>query len=65
MTHGKVHNGENFEMALKRFTRACEKAGIFTDYKKHQHFEKPSERRKNKLSAARRKQRKLLSLQND
>ncbi|MFQ5769779.1 MAG: 30S ribosomal protein S21 [bacterium] len=60
----KVRNGENFEAALRRFTKACEKAGIFSDYKKHQHFEKPSERRKNKLAAARRKQRRLKTFGN-
>lgn len=59
-----VRDGENFERALKRFTKACEKAGIFADYRKHQHFEKPSERRKRKISAARRRQRRLMMLHN-
>lgn len=59
----KVREGENFERALKRFTKACERAGIFSDYRKHQHFEKPSERRKRKISAARRKQRRMMMLQ--
>ncbi|MBN2357026.1 30S ribosomal protein S21, partial [candidate division KSB1 bacterium] len=31
--------------------------------KKHQHFEKPSERRKRKINAARRKMRKLQMLE--
>jgi len=60
----KVREGENFERALKRFTKACERAGIFSDYRKHQHFEKPSERRKRKISTARRKQRRMMMLQN-
>lgn len=55
----KVREGESFDRALKRFTKACEKAGILSEIKKHQHYEKPSERRKRKLNAARRKQRKL------
>jgi len=59
-----VRNGETFERALKRFTKACEKAGIFSDYRKHQHFEKPSERRKRKLTAARRKQRRQMMIHN-
>jgi small subunit ribosomal protein S21 len=50
-----VRNGEPFERALKRFKKACEKAGIISDMKKNQHFEKPSERRKRKIAAAKRK----------
>ena len=60
----KLREGENFERALKRFTRACQKAGIFSDYRKHQHFEKPSEKKKRKLAAAKRKHRRLIRLQN-
>ena len=55
----KVREGENFEKAFRRFTKACEKAGLMSEIKKHQHFEKPSERRKRKLNAAKRKVRKL------
>ena len=53
-----VREREPFEKALKRFKKACEKAGVMSDMKRHQHFEKPSERRKRKLNAARRKMRK-------
>ncbi|MFQ5863989.1 MAG: 30S ribosomal protein S21 [bacterium] len=60
----KVREGESFEKALRRFTKACEKAGIMSDYRKHQHFEKPSERRKRKLKAAIRKQRRMMMLEN-
>lgn len=55
-----VRDKEPFEKALKRFKKACEKAGIMSDMKKHQHFEKPSERRKRKFNAARRKMRKAM-----
>ncbi len=55
MTSIKVKDGESFESALRRFKRACEKAGILSEIKKHQHFEKPSERRKKKVLASRRK----------
>ena len=50
-----IHDDENFERALKRFKKKCEKAGILADLRRHQHFEKPSERRKRKLNAAKRK----------
>ena len=58
MTGVRVRIDEAFERALKRFTKTCEKAGILADIKKHQHFEKPSDRKKRKQNAARRKARK-------
>ncbi len=60
MTGVKVRDDESFEKALRRFNKFCEKMGILSDIKKHQHFEKPSERRKRKLNAARRKMRKVI-----
>lgn len=51
----RVKEGESFESALRRFKKKCEKAGILSDLRRHQHFEKPSERRKRKLNAAKRK----------
>ena len=52
-----IHNDENFERALRRFKKKCEKAGILSDLRKHRHYEKPSERRKRKINAAIRKTR--------
>jgi small subunit ribosomal protein S21 len=52
-----IHDDESFERALKRFKKKCEKAGILSDLRKHRHYEKPSERRKRKMNAARRKNR--------
>jgi small subunit ribosomal protein S21 len=46
---------ESFERALKRFKKKCEKAGILSDLRKYRHYEKPSERRKRTMAAARRK----------
>jgi len=51
----RVKDNESFESALKRFKKKCEKAGILADVRKHQHFEKPSERRKRKENNSRRK----------
>ncbi|MBT5875726.1 MAG: 30S ribosomal protein S21 [Candidatus Latescibacteria bacterium] len=56
----RVKEGEPFEKALRRFTKTCEKAGIMSEIRKHQHFEKPSARRKRKLNAAKRKNLKRL-----
>jgi small subunit ribosomal protein S21 len=52
-----IRDDENFERALRRFKKKCEKAGILSDLRKHRHYEKPSERRKRKLAAALRKNR--------
>ena len=53
-----VKESESFESAFKRFKKRCEKEGILADFRKHQHFEKPSERKKKKIAAAKRKARK-------
>ena len=58
----KIRDGEPFEKAFKRFTKQCEKSGLMSDIKKHQHYEKPSEKKKRKVNAAKRKQRKLHAL---
>ena len=50
-----VQEHEPIDRALRRFKKKCEKAGILADLRRHQHFEKPSERRKRKLNAAKRK----------
>ena len=50
-----IRDEESFENALRRFKRKCEKAGILTELKKRQHFEKPSVKRKRKAIQARKK----------
>ena len=60
MPYVKVRDNEPFERAFRRFTKACEKSGLMSDIKKHQHFEKPSEKKKRKLNSAKRKMRKLM-----
>jgi len=57
MTGVRVRDDESFERALRRFNKFCEKSGVLSDYKKHQHYEKPSVARKRKLAAAKRKAR--------
>lgn len=60
----KLREGEPFERAFKRFTKQCEKAGLMSDIRKHQHYEKPSEKKKRKLNVAKRKMRKLQIIMN-
>ena len=50
-----VREDESFENALRRFKRKVEKAGILTELRKRQHFEKPSVKRKRKMIQARKK----------
>ena len=55
-----IAENEPFDRALRRFKKKCEKAGVLSDLRKRQHFEKPSERRKRKQNAAKRKARKVM-----
>ena len=48
----RIRENESFEVALRRFKRTCEKAGVLTDVRKHEYFEKPSQERKRKRAAA-------------
>ena len=50
-----VEPDESLENALKRFKKQCEKAGLLSEFKKRQHYEKPSVKRKRKALAARKK----------
>jgi small subunit ribosomal protein S21 len=51
----QVKDDESFENALRRFKRKCEKAGVLTELKKRQYFEKPSVKRKRKAIQAKKK----------
>jgi len=51
----KVREDEPFEIALKRFKKECEKAGILSEVKKREYYEKPSVKKKKKALAARKR----------
>jgi small subunit ribosomal protein S21 len=51
----RVKQNEPFESAMKRFKKQCEKAGVLSEIKKREHYEKPSVKRKRKAMAARKK----------
>ncbi|MDD7732742.1 MAG: 30S ribosomal protein S21 [Firmicutes bacterium] len=53
-----VRENESIESALKRFKRSCARAGTLAEYRKREHYEKPSVIRKKKNDAAKRKNRK-------
>ena len=50
-----VKDGESFESALRRFKKQCEKAGVLSEIRKREHYEKPSIKRKKKALAARKR----------
>jgi small subunit ribosomal protein S21 len=55
MTQVVVGQNENIESALRRFKRQVSKAGIFADIKRCRHFETPTEKKKRKAVARRKK----------
>ena len=57
MSEVKVGKNESLDSALKRFKRSSQKSGVMQDIRKHEHYEKPSVRRKKKSEAARKKKR--------
>lgn len=50
-----VRDGESFEGAIRRFKKQCEKAGILSEVRKREHYEKPSIARKKKEAAAKKR----------
>ena len=48
----KVKENEPFDIAIRSFRRACEKAGILTEIRKREFYEKPTSVRKRKAAAA-------------
>ncbi len=50
-----LSDSDNFDFALRKFKKQCEKAGILSELKKRQHYEKPSVQKKKKEAAARKR----------
>lgn len=51
----RVKESEPIESAIRRFKKQCEKAGILAELRKHEHYEKPSIRRKKRALAAKKR----------
>ena len=47
-----VRDNEPFDIALRRFKRACEKAGTLAEVHRREFYEKPTQIRKRKAAAA-------------
>ncbi len=52
MPHVRVRENEPFEVALRRFKRTCEKAGVVSEVRRREFYEKPTAERKRKAAAA-------------
>ncbi len=51
----RLRDNEPFEAAMKRFKKQCEKAGILSELKRREYYDKPSVRKKKKAAAARKR----------
>ena len=52
MPHVRVKDNEPFDVALRRFKRSCEKAGVMAELRKREFYEKPTWARKRMKAAA-------------
>jgi small subunit ribosomal protein S21 len=48
----RLRENESFDVAMRRFKRACEKAGVLTEVRRREYYEKPTTVRKRKAAAA-------------
>lgn len=55
MSEVRVKDNESLDSALRRFKRSCAKAGVISEVRKREHYEKPSVKRKKKSEAARKR----------
>jgi len=63
MPYVRVKENEPADVAIRRFKRLVEKAGILTELRKREFYEKPSEERKRKRAAAIKRYQKKLRMQ--
>jgi small subunit ribosomal protein S21 len=61
MPQVKLKEGEPVDVAIRRFKRSCEKAGVLADVRKREFYEKPTQERKRKKAAAVKRHAKKLS----
>jgi small subunit ribosomal protein S21 len=57
----RVKENEPFDVALRRFKRSCEKAGVLSEVRRREFYEKPTQVRKRKQAAAVKRQMKKSS----
>jgi small subunit ribosomal protein S21 len=57
MSEITVNPGDSFELALKRFNRKVQNAGILAEARRRRYYESPQDRRKRKSEAQQRRRR--------
>ncbi len=55
MSEVRIDDGESLESALRRFKKKVQKAGILTEVRRREHYEKPSVKKKRKMAQARKR----------
>ncbi len=55
MANVVIGENESFDSLLKRFNKRVQQDGILSEVRRHEHYEKPSVKRKRKRAAKRRK----------
>ena len=60
----KLKENEPFDVALRRFKRSCEKAGILAEVRRRECYEKPTTVRKRQAAAAVKRHAKKMSREN-
>lgn len=60
----KVRENESFDVALRRFKRSCEKAGILAEVRSREFYEKPAIIRKREKSSAKKRNAKRAAREN-
>ncbi len=64
MPNVRVKENEPFEVALRRFKRGCEKAGVLAEVRRREFYEKPTAERKRRAAAAVKRHLKKISREN-
>ncbi len=60
----RLKENEPFDIALRRFKRSCEKAGVLAEVRRREFYEKPTSVRKRKKAAAVKRSLKKVSREN-
>jgi len=53
----QVRQNESLDSALKRFKKALQQTGVLKEAREHEHYEKPSDKKRKAEAARRRKMR--------
>jgi small subunit ribosomal protein S21 len=53
LTEIRLKKGESVEKALRRLKKKLDREGTLREVRNHRHFEKPSERRRQRMKVAR------------